>query len=104
MPHELYDETDDVDHPVLVVSIDTVTRTARVVTRTSKFEARGPKPVAHPPQPDLQLERPGWWRLHRQHPVPWVNFADPDVESLGKIDESTWTKITAALTGTGGAP
>ena len=104
MRHELYDETDSADHPILAVSVDPVTRTVRVVTRTSTFEARGPKPVPHPPAPDLGLERPGWWRMHRLHRVDWASFADPDVEVLGPIDDRTWARVQAMLRGTRGAP
>lgn len=103
MPHELYDETDEADHPLLVVANDPSTRSVRVVTRTSRFEARGPLAVAHPPQPELHLDRPGWWRLHKRHQVPWGNFADPDVEVLGTIDDRTWARVVDTLTQSGGA-
>ncbi|MEV0792638.1 hypothetical protein [Kribbella sp. NPDC050459] len=100
MPCSLYDETDDRDHPLLVVSVDDVTRTARAVTRTSTYEARGPKPVVHAKHPDLDLDRVGWWRMHILHLVPWTHFADPDVEVLGTIDEGTWRNVVQALPGT----
>ncbi|TCC33222.1 hypothetical protein [Kribbella speibonae] len=102
MPHELYDETDDRDHPVLVVSVDEVTRMAQVVTRTSNVGAGGPRAVSHPPEPQLQLDKPGWWRVFKRHHVPWVHFADEDVDVLGKIDAKTWERVLQALTGTEG--
>lgn len=97
MPYQLYDPTDDCDHPLLVVSLDQVTRTAQVVTRTSSFHARGPKPVAHAPAPSLRLNRPGWWRTHARHTVTWLSF-DDDVEHLGKIDDGTWERVLHELT------
>ncbi len=103
MRPDLYDPTDDVGHPLLVVSVDVVTRTARVVTRTSSYEARGPRAVSHPADPALGLDRPGWWRVFKSHRVPWLNFDHPDVLILGPLGDPTWTRLLAEMYGNGGS-
>ena len=62
MPPAYYDVTDDVGHPVLVISVDPVTRVAMIVTRTTSPHARGNNAIVHPAQPDLGLDDVGWWR------------------------------------------
>jgi hypothetical protein len=95
----LYDPSDAKRHPVLVVTVDKVLRNAEVVTRTSTWEARGPCGVAHPSQPDLQLDRLGWWRVHRPITVPFQAFLDREAELRGLLDERTWANVQAALIG-----
>ena len=98
MRPELYDASDAVGHPTLVVGLDEPRRIALMVTRTSSWEARGPMSVTHPPAADLKLERPGWWRLHWIHRVPYMAFADlVDVQVLGLLDEPTWRRIQIVL-------
>lgn len=102
MPRDLYDETDRKDHPILVVSVDQVRQQALVVTRTTQPAAKGPLAVPHPAAPNLKLYLPGWWRLHRRHPVQWTAFNDPDVWVRGALDDHTWERVTQALFGTEG--
>ena len=93
MPRELYDESDQADHPVLVVALDEVRREAHVVTRTTKEHARTHRYATHPGGLITSLDLPGWWRLHKVHKVPWVNFDDPDVRLLGTLDDNTWQRV-----------
>lgn len=93
MPHELYDETDYSDHPILVVALDLARREAHVVTRTTKMHARTHKCAAHAGGLIDGLDLAGWWRLHKVHKVPWTNFDDPDVELLGMLDDVTWQLV-----------
>lgn len=95
----LYDPSDSTGHPVLVVAVDIALRNAEIVTRTSTWEAKGRIGIAHPPQADLGFDRPGWWRMHRPHTVPFQVFLDRDATLLGLIDERTWEHVRSALTG-----
>lgn len=100
MPAALYDPTDSVGHPTLVVGVDAVRREALVATRTSKRHARGPRPVEHDPDPALGLDRVGWWRLHRLHRVPWEAINDDRVVVVGPLNGETWERVKATLRGT----
>lgn len=102
MPRDLYDETDDVDHPILVVALDPVRREAIVVTRTTKWEARGKHFVAHAPAPELGLNKLGWWRLDpwNHHRVPCSSFDPRDVGVRGALDDRTWERVKNELAGT----
>lgn len=102
MPRDLYDPTDTKDHPVLVVAIDELRHEALVVTRTTNPVAKGPLGVPHRAAPELHLEFPGWWRLHRRHRVAWTAFNDPDVWIRGSLDDDTWERVTDTLFGTVG--
>lgn len=99
MPSYMYDDTDLVDHPLLVVGSDQVTRHAFVATRTTKPHAKGPKGVPHPAGLIRELDLPGWWRLHRLHDVPWQHFNEPETKFLGRLDDDTWTRVQATLNG-----
>ena len=104
MHPDLYDSSDAAAHPVLVVTVDKVLRIAEVVTRTSTWEARGPGGVAHPPQPDLGLDRTGWWRVQWPKSVAFSAFMDPEAQLRGLLEERTWAHVQAALFGRGGGP
>ncbi|TXL62357.1 hypothetical protein [Aeromicrobium terrae] len=98
MPHELYDEQDHADHPVLVVANDGLRRRAIVITRTSTFRPeRKNEMVAHPPSADLALERPGWWDPFRRYPVPWSHFEDSAVDFAGLLEERVWLRVQEML-------
>jgi hypothetical protein len=97
MPPRLYDDTDLDWHPVLVVRVDPMMRWTRVATRTTKTYAKTAVHVAHGPDARLGFDLPGYWRLGDLHPVPFANFDEPDVELLGTLDDSTWSRVVAAL-------
>jgi hypothetical protein len=99
MPPDYYDPTDIVWHPVLVVSLDRVAREAGVVTRTTRYHARGSRSVVHAPQPDLNLDLPGWWRLNWIMPVAFVLFGEPDVQHLGQLETGAWHRVLTAMGG-----
>jgi hypothetical protein len=93
MPPAYYDVTDDVGHPVLVISVDLVTRMATIVTRTTKPHARGSNAIVHQAQPELGLDEVGWWRMA---------FDEPDVKRRGELDETTWAKVLNQMKGASG--
>jgi hypothetical protein len=101
MPPEYYDVTDSVGHPVLVISVDLVTREATIVTRTTKPHARGNNAIVHRAQPDLGLYDVGWWRMEFPMAVPYPAFDEPDVKHRGELDESTWAKMLDQMRGAG---
>jgi hypothetical protein len=93
MPPVYYDVTDDVGHPVLVISVDLVTRKAMIVTRTTSPYARGENAIVHPAQPELGLREVGWWRMAFPKAVAYTAFDEPDVRRRGELDEATWGKV-----------
>jgi hypothetical protein len=101
MPPVYYDVTDDVGHPVLVISVDPVTRMAMIVTRTTSPHARGDNAIVHAAQPDLGLLDVGWWRMAFPKPVPYTVFDEPDVKRRGELDEVTWEKMVRQMKGAG---
>jgi hypothetical protein len=101
MPPVYYDRTDDVGHPVLVISVDLVTRMATIVTRTTSPHARGDNAIVHAAQPDLGLLDVGWWRMKFPKPVGYTAFDEPDVKHRGELDEVTWEKMVRQMKGVG---
>jgi hypothetical protein len=101
MPPKYYDVTDEVGHPVLVISVDAATRVALVVTRTTSSHAKGKNAVVHQPQPDLGLDCVGWWRIEFPKAVPYPAFDEPDVERSGELDGATWAKVLVQMRGVG---
>lgn len=99
MPPDYYDVTDDVGHPVLVISLDPVTRMATIVTRTTSAHARGENAIVHQAQPDLGLKDVGWWRMQFPKTVPYLAFDEPDVLRRGELDEATWAKVLQQVKG-----
>lgn len=99
MPPVYYDVTDDVGHPVLVISVDLVTRMAMIVTRTTSPHARGDNAVVHAAQPELGLLDVGWWRMEFPKLVPYAVFNEPDVKRRGELDEVTWEKMVRQMRG-----
>lgn len=102
MPPVYYDATDAVGHPVLVISVDVVTRKAMIVTRTTSIHTRGQNAVVHRAQPELGLDLVGWWRMDFPKPVPYTAFDEPDVKHRGELDLATWTKVLSQMKGTDG--
>ncbi len=102
MPPAYYDVTDDVGHPVLVISVDLVTRMATIVTRTTKPHARGSNAIVHQAQAELGLDDVGWWRMAFPRAVPYAAFDEPDVKRRGELDEATWAKVLNQMKGAGG--
>lgn len=101
MPSAYYDVTDDVGHPILVISVDLVTRMAMIVTRTTNIHTRGANAIVHAAQPDLRLDKVGWWRMAFPKPVPYTAFDEPDVRRRGELDEATWEKVVRQMKGVG---
>ncbi len=101
MPPTYYDLTDAVGHPVLVISVDLVTRKAMIVTRTTSIHARGENAIVHPAQPELGLGDVGWWRMAFPKAVPYTAFDEPDVKHRGELDEATWAKVLSQMKGAG---
>jgi hypothetical protein len=101
MPPAYYDATDAVGHPVLVISVDLVTRTAEIVTRTTSIHTRGENAIVHPAQPELGLDEVGWWRMAFPKRVPYNVFDEPDVKRSGELDEATWAKVRNQMKGAG---
>lgn len=101
MPPVYYDVTDAVGHPVLVISVDLVTRTAMIVTRTTSPHARGENAIVHPAQHELGLYDVGWWRMAFPIPVPYMAFDEPDVKRRGELDEATWARVLNQIKGAG---
>jgi hypothetical protein len=99
MPPDYYDITDDVGHPVLVISLDPATRMATIVTRTTKAHARGENAIVHQPQPELGLRDVGWWRMQFPKTVPYLAFDEPDVVRHGELDEATWARVLQQMKG-----
>lgn len=102
MPPAYYDVTDAVGHPVLVISVDLVTRAALIVTRTTSIHARGENAIVHPAQPDLGLDVVGWWRMAFPKRVPYYVFDEADVVRRGELDEATWGKVLSQMKGADG--
>jgi hypothetical protein len=100
MPPAYYDVTDVVGHPVLVISVDPVTRTALIVTRTSKNHAKGKNAIVHQAQPELGLDVVGWWRMAFPKQVPYSVFDQPDVKRRGELDAATWVIVLSQMKGT----
>jgi hypothetical protein len=101
MPPAYYDRTDDVGHPVLVISVDLVTRMAVIVTRTTSPHARGDNAIPHAAQPDLGLLDAGWWRMKFPKPVGYAAFDAPDVKHRGELDQMTWERMVRQMKGAG---
>ena len=101
MPPAYYDVTDRVGHPVLVISVDIVTRMAMIVTRTTSPHAKGDNAIVHVAQPDVGLPDVGWWRMAFPKPVPFAVFNEPDVKRRGELDEVTWEKMVRQMKGAG---
>jgi len=101
MPPAYYDVTDAVGHPVLVISVDLVTRMAQIVTRTTSIHTRGKNAIVHPPQPELGLGDVGWWRMDFPKQVPYIAFDEPDVKHRGELDGATWAKVISQMKGAG---
>jgi hypothetical protein len=99
MPPAYYDVTDDVGHPVLVISLDAVTRMAAIVTRTTSAHAKGENAIVHPAQLELGLSAVGWWRMQFPKTVPYLAFDEPDVLRRGELDRSTWAKVLQQVEG-----
>lgn len=97
MPADYYDTTDRIGHPTLVVAVDDALQQARVVTRTSQAAKKGRRPVGHPASRTLRLDRPGWWRLDRLHPVPYVNFEQEDTYPVGPLEPAIWDAVVRTL-------
>ena len=101
MPPAYYDVTDGVGHPVLVISVDFVTRMAMIVTRTTSPHAKGDNAVVHAAQPGLGLLDAGWWRMKFAKPVGYAAFDAPDVKHRGELDEMTWERVVRQMKGAG---
>jgi hypothetical protein len=99
MPSAYYDVTDRRGHPVLVISVELVTRMAMIVTRTTSPHARGDNAIVHAAQPDLGFFELGWWRMAFPKPVPYALFDEPDVKRCGELDEVTWEKMVRQMKG-----
>lgn len=99
MPASYYDRTDARGHPILVISVDIVTRRALVVTRTTSIHARGKNAIVHPAQHDLGLDEVGWWRMAYPRQVPYLAFDEPDVKHRGELDAATWAKVVNQMRG-----
>jgi hypothetical protein len=97
MPPVYYDVTDDVGHPVVVISVDLVTRMAMIVTRTTNIHRRGANAIVHAAQPDLGLDKVGWWRMEFPKRVAYPVFNEPDVRRRGELDEVTWEKMVRQM-------
>lgn len=98
MPPDSYDVTDRIGHPVVVVSVDAARKVAYVATRTSKANRKGPNGLGHKADRDLGFEKPGWWRLHDLHEVPYSLFSpEEDCAARGCLDDQTWTSLTRRL-------
>ena len=101
MPPVFYDPRDTDWHPVLVISLDPVTRLAQVVTRTRRPHARSHCGIPHPAQHSLGLKDPGWWRMEFPWAVSYTAFDDPEVQRCGELDEATWARVLRYLEGIG---
>jgi hypothetical protein len=99
MPPKYYDPTDATGHPILVISVDPVTRKAMVVTRTTGPHGKGSGGIVHPPQPELGLDVVGWWRMEFPRPVIYSAFNEPDVAWRGELDKATWERVLQQLEG-----
>jgi hypothetical protein len=92
----LYDETDSVEHPVLVVSKDPMFQIARVATRTTNERSRTRLWVPHGPSPALGLNLFGYFRLADMHSVSFGAF-DSDSIYCGDLDEHTFARIVRTV-------